>query len=51
MGNIEDKQQGGIFDPNHINSYIKYKWSKQKEGTESCGKELRHFLEALKNRT
>lgn len=23
MVNIEDKQQGGSYDPNHINSYIK----------------------------
>lgn len=38
MGNIEDKQQGGIFDSNHINSYFKYTWSKYEEGTKSCGK-------------
>lgn len=31
MENLEDKQQGGNYDPNHFNRYINYKRSSRKK--------------------
>lgn len=47
MVNIEDKQQGGSYDSNYINSYIKYKWSSRKKVQRAVGYSESFMNEAL----